>query len=393
MEARYLSETIRHDALEAEKIAFVSGPRQVGKSTLAKELLTSDENYFVYDNEDFRKAWTRSPDHAIENRGNGPIVLDEIHKDRLWKRKVKGLYDSASPKVPIIVTGSARLETYRRGGDSLLGRYIPYRLHPFSVGESARSPNVVTTIDTLITPRFSWSDLLKCGGFPEPFLKGKEAYALRWSRLRLERLVTEDVRDIKVVTDTNSLLLLAELLPSRVGSPLSINSLREDLNRSHSTIANWIDILEALYFCFRISPYSKRVSRSVTQEKKLYLYDILRIPKDDKGARIENLTALHLLKAVHFWNDSGEGEFDLHFLKTRDGKEVDFLITKEKKPWLLVECKSSDTSPSPTLCSFVDLLKPPLAVQLVATDNFYREYPQKAGVKVIGYERFFAQLI
>jgi uncharacterized protein len=391
MENRYLNDIIEKDALALQKMAFVSGPRQVGKSTLAKHLLTSEENYFLFDRESFRREWARSPEKAIESRGPGPIILDEIHKDRFWKRKIKGLYDSFSPDLRLIVTGSARLDLYRKGSDSLLGRYIPYRLHPFSVAENAADP--FEDLSSKKQPRFSWSDLMVCGGFPEPLLRGNKSHARRWSRLRLERIIAEDARDIKAISDLNALLILADLLAERIGSPLSINSLREDLGRSHVTVASWIDILDALYFSFRIPPFSKKISRSVKQEKKLYLYDILRISEDNFGARLENLTALHLLKACHFWTDTGQGEFDLFYVRTRDGKEVDFLVTRDKKPWLLLECKSSESEPSPELRYFTELLRPPFSVQLVGIPDFYKEFPQLGGIKAIGYERFFAQLV
>jgi uncharacterized protein len=391
MKGRYITDIIEHDALLDGKIAFIGGPRQVGKSTLAKQLLTHPENYFLYDRDEFKKAWSRSPEVALSGRSPGPVVLDEIQKDRLWKRKVKGLYDTFGEALPLLITGSARLDHFRKGSDSLLGRYIPYRLHPFSVAELPQAPLV--ELESQGKKNYSWNDLLNLGGFPEPLLKGDLQYAKRWSRLRSERLVAEDSRDIKTVLDVNALSLLAKLLPDRVGSQLSINSLREDLSKNHATVSNWIELLEALYFCFRIPCYSNKISRSIKLEKKLYLYDMLQLSKAPIGVRHENLTALHLLKACDFWTDTGTGHFELHYLRTRDNKEVDFLVTQDGDPWLMVECKSGETSPSLSLIYFSSLLKPTFTVQLVEKKGFDKEFPALGGIRVMSYESFFARMV
>lgn len=389
---RYLTRAIADDALAKGKIAFVSGPRQVGKSTLARSLLTSEANYFLYDDGVFRRRWARSAEDALDSRQPGPVVLDEIHKDRKWKTRLKGLYDKSGKDIPIIVTGSARLDLYRRGSDSLLGRYLPYRLHPFTVAETATPPDPANIL-AHSQVSYPLEDLLILGGFPEPLLGGKEQEARRWSRLRIDRLVLEDSRDLLNISDANALRTLVELLPERVGSLLSINALFEDVGKAYATVRSWLQVLDALYFCFTIRPYAGKLARTLKAEPKLYLFDILRIPAENTARRLENLTALHLLKACQFWTDTAQGDFDLRFVRTRDGWEVDFLVLAERRPWMLVECKTGEKEPSKQLRRFGELLRPKYCMQLVREKRAYRrEYPA-CGVTVIDYESFFAGLL
>jgi hypothetical protein len=368
-------------------MAFISGPRQVGKSTLAKQLLQSKENYFLFDESRFAAEWIKSPQLAVANRSLGPIVLDEIHKDRLWKRRLKGLYDN-HPNTAIIVTGSARLDTYRRGSDSLMGRYLPYRLHPITVAENA-APIQPDHILEITKPRFAWSDLMQLGGFPEPLLAGNEREAQRWSRLRVDQLAFEDVRDFLNLSDHQSFRALLTLIPDRIGSLLSIHALHEDVGKAYATVRNWFHVLESLYFCFTIKPYSKNLRRVNRAEPKLYLFDILRISKELSAKRLENLTALHLLKMCHFWTDTAYGEFNLHFVRNKDGREADFLIVKDQQPWMLIECKSAQKEPASDLLYYQQLLKPKYSIQLIDANNHDRQYPAH-GVRVMDYQRFFA---
>lgn len=386
---RYLGDAIAGDALAAGKMAFVSGPRQVGKTMLGRSLLSDPHNEFSWDDQRFRRAWVRDPLGALATRGSGPVLLDEIHKDRRWKNRVKGLYDLEGRELRIIVTGSARLDLFRRGGDSLLGRYLPYRLHPFSVGERSRP----LTPDRMLAetePVFPFGDLLRLGGFPEPLLGGSEAKARRWSRLRRERLVFEDVRDLRGVHDLQALRVLVDLLPERIGSLLSVHGLREDLGVAYATVREWVAVLEALYHAFMVRPYAGRMARTLKAQPKLYLYDVLEI--EDLAARRENLTALHLLKACHYWTDIAGGAFDLQFLRTKEKEEVDFVVTREKRPWMLVECKSGETSPAPSLVKFARALGTQRNFQLVDRPGYDRHFPQ-ASVRVLHYERFLAGLV
>jgi predicted AAA+ superfamily ATPase len=387
-EARNLAEIIRDDALASRKVAMISGPRQVGKSTLGRSLLEDPGNAYTWDDEGFRRAWSRDPVAALGGRGPGPVLLDEVHKDRLWKRRLKGLYDLRGQDIPMVVTGSARLEVFRRGGDSMMGRYLPYRLHPFSVGEGKTAPEP-DAVGERGKVRHAWGDLLRLGGFPEPLLDGSEARARRWSRLRTERLVGEDVRDLRAVHDHHAMRMLVDLLPARVGSLLSVHALREDVGRADGTVRAWLEVLADLYHCFTVRPWRTKLHRSIKAAPKLYLFDIL--PIADLGARRENLAALHLLKACHLWTDAAHGDFDLHFIRTKDGAEVDFVVSRDRKPWLLVECTSGDTDPDPRLAGFKARLAAPLAFQLVEVaghDRLWRD----AGVRVVEYGRFFSGL-
>lgn len=386
---RYLTEAIRNDAFPLGKMAFLSGPRQSGKTTIARMLLEHTGNEFTWDDEDFRKTWIRSPAQAVAPREEGPILLDEIHKDPRWKQKLKGVYDTTRNAFPIMVTGSARLDIFRKGGDSLLGRYLPYHVHPFSVGETA-SPPSPDEIFSRTRPTFPLDDLLKLGGFPEPLLGGSEARARRWSRLRRERLVAEDIRDLRNIQSLRTLDLLVDLLPSKIGSLLSINSLRQDLGVAHDTVAAWVDTLSSVYLCFRIKPWSKKISRAIRAEPKLFLFDLTQVPEG--GARLENLVALHLLKACDFWTDSAQGEFSLHFIRDRDGNEVDFLLTRDGKPWMLVEVKSNDSHPTTALIKFAANLGTRLNFQVVTRSSMKKTFPD-AGVTVISAETFLAGLV
>lgn len=363
-------------------MAFVSGPRQVGKTTLGRQILTSPVNEFNWDDQRFRRRWVKDQLNTVESRGPGPILLDEIHKDRHWKSRLKG------HEMPIVVAGSARLDLFRRGGDSMMGRYLPYRLHPFSVGEREEPP-APDTILSVRRPTFAFADLLKLGGFPEPLLKGSEAKAQRWSRLRLERLLYEDVRDLRHVRDLQALRILVDLLPERVGSLLSMDSLRHDVGVAYATVHDWIAMLETLYHIFTIRPYAGRLKRTLKAQPKLYLYDILQL--ETPGARRENLAALHLLKACHYWTDAAHGVYELRFLRTKDGAEVDFVVVRNRRPWMLVECRSDDAGPSKALVEFAARLKTEFNTQLVERPEYDRLYPE-LDVRVTDYERFLAGL-
>ena len=388
---RYLEAALKRDALSKGKMAIISGPRQVGKTTLAKSLLQTPDNYYSYDQESFRRKWAKSPEDALALSGLGPVVLDEIHKDRMWKRKLKGIYDTLSNTGPYIVTGSARLDLFRRGSDSLLGRYLPYRLHPITVGERPLAVEPDQLFDARADVYYPLDDLLNLGGFPEPLFSGNQKEAMRWSRLRLDRLVQEDTRDLQLITDLNAFRVLTDLLPERVGSLLSINSLKEDVGKAYATVRSWYQVLEVLYFCFSIKPYHKRINRALRSEPKMYLFDILRIPATAGGARLENITALHLLKGCHYWTDTASGEFDLHFVRDKSKREVDFLVTRDKLPWMLVECKSGLKEPSSSLKYFSEIIKPQFSIQLVREDSFDRYYAESK-IRVMDYESFLRGL-
>src|SRR3989338_3896106 len=336
----------------SEKMVFLGGPRQVGKTTLALKILgeTANEEHPAY------LSWDSPLVPSQLKRGELPpnetcIILDEIHKYLKWRNLVKGLYDTHKSRIQFIVTGSARLDYYRRGGDSLQGRYYFLRLHPFSLREYKHHP---TEQDL--------NRLLTFGGFPEPLLKSDSDHHRLWQRQRLSRVIRDDLRDLEQVKDISLVETLIELLPSKVGSPLSIKSLREDLEVDHKTVSRWLKILENLYVCFRIPPYGSTKIRAVKKEQKLYLWDWSEI--EDEGIRFENFVASHLLKYCHYLEDTEGRKMELRFLRDTDKREVDFVVLKEKKPLFAVECKSGDKAVSPNIQYFSERLPVPVFYQV-----------------------------
>jgi predicted AAA+ superfamily ATPase len=391
---RYLEPEIINDALKDQKIAFITGPRQVGKTTLSENILAhskhANQNYFSWDDEEFRKIWIKSPKNIFA--GNKIIVLDEIHKDRNWKTRLKGLYDQYKKDTQIIVTGSARLDFYRKSGDSLQGRYYPYRLHPFSLNETPSTPNPPTQEwgGTLKTT-YSLTEMLRFGGFPDPFFQQNFEKTKRWQRLYRERMIREDLRDLKEVKDLEQIKTLSYLLEEKVSSALSYESLRQDLKVSFDTVKSWIDLLEAVYFCYRIKPYFKDIKQAIRKEPKLYLFDwsILK----DPGAQFENFIASHLLKSCHAWTDTAKGEFELHYVRDKQKREVDFLVTQNQKPWLLVEVKSSHHQISPALIHYTEILKPKFSIQVVKEIKHEFSSMAHPKIQVMDVRRFLSQLV
>ncbi len=336
---RYLSSYLTKDL--KKKMVFLGGPRQVGKTTLALSLLSSaDESHPAYLNWDVPGVQKQLMAGVLP--GNEPlIVLDEIHKYRSWRNLVKGLYDSNRSRRSFLITGSARLDYYRRGGDSLQGRYHYYRLHPFSLpelGEKASDVELAT--------------LLKFGGFPEPLFSQEPSEWKRWQRERKSRVIREDLLSLEMVKEVSQLDLLVNLLPDRVGSPLSIANIRNDLSVAFETVERWVMILENLYYCFRISPFGPPKLKAVRKEQKLYLWDWSQC--EDPGKRFENMVASHLLKYCHFIEDTSGDEMELRFLKSLTKKEIDFVVMKNKKPLFAVECKSGDRDLSPNIAYFAE---------------------------------------
>jgi predicted AAA+ superfamily ATPase len=363
-DARYLEDPVRADL--REKMVFVAGPRQVGKTTLARRVMGEGRGglYLSWDNRDDRREiraarWPGQP---------SLVVLDELHKWRGWKRWLKGEYDKHRDRLSFLITGSARLDVYRRGGDSLQGRYHHYRLHPFSHNEalgrfSLRDLRPGHELPVRRGAKDTVGALLQFGGFPEPFLAQSVRTHRRWGRERLDRFFREDVRDLEAVRDLSSMELLADLLSTRVASPLSLNALREDLEVSHRAVSHWVDVLERLYFVARIPPYVSARVRALRKMSKAYLWDWSAVV--DPGPRFENLVALHLLKMCHVLQDREGLDVDLAYVRDRTGKELDFLVTFGRKPWFAVETKISDTRIDPAILYFRDRLKIPFVYQAV----------------------------
>jgi predicted AAA+ superfamily ATPase len=386
---RYLTKFIIEDL--SQKMVFIGGPRQVGKTTLALDLVARHFEKAAHFN------WDNRPDRKRIMASDWPgdatlIILDEIHKYKKWKTLVKGEYDKLKGKYKFIITGSARLDIYRQGGDSLQGRYHYYRLHPFTLSEfSDKRGNIEIFKEISMHSQGAYAELTLLdtfGGFPEPLLRQNHRLLRRWHNEKIERLFREDIRDTETVRDIGNMKLLSDLLPDRAGSLLSINSLREDIEVSHRAVSNWLNILESFYYLFRIYPYTGKSIRSIKKEPKLYLWDWSEIEKE--GPRFENLIASHLLKTVHFLRDYEGYKTKLYFLRDTIKREVDFLITVNEKPWIAVEAKLSEEIISPHLKYFKERLKIPFAYQVVKKrdiDRFINE------IRVVSADRFLCGLI
>lgn len=400
---RYICKDIMDLALKRNKMAFISGPRQVGKTTLSKSYQKAFDQ-FIYKNWDestFRKMWTMSPNSIQEEfslakeKESKLVVFDEIHKSKSWKQKIKGIYDELNEEFMIIVTGSARLNIFKKGGDSLMGRYLSFRLHPLSYGEITDSKKLSPeewkkSLFKKSNKSYEQAPLLKLfkfSGFPEPFFANSEKILRIWRKGRNEKIVREDLRDLSRLPELSQVEMLTSLLPMKIGSPLSVQSLREDLEVSHDTVSRWLRYLNELFYFFEIKPWTKSVPRSLKKEGKIYLYDWTEI--EDVGPRFENLVACHLIKACHYWTDTGEGDFDLFYLRNKEKQEIDFVIIKDKKPWLCFEVKVSDTSIDHKVADkFVGYLKCPY-VQIVQSEEIWRADGEKL---VISAARAFAGL-
>lgn len=290
---------------------------------------------------------------------------------------IKGLYDTNKSTVSFLITGSARLDFYRKGGDSLQGRYHYHRLHPFSLLEINAKPN-----------KNDVSELLKWGGFPEPFLRANERFYKRWQRERMQRVIYEDIRDLEHVREVSLLELLLDELPHRVGSPLSIKNLREILQVSHDSVERWISIFERLYLCFRIPPYGARKIRAVKKEQKLYFWDWSQVP--EKGERFENLVACQLLKYCHYLEDSEGYRMELRFLRDTDKREVDFVVLRDKKPLFAVECKSGEKRVNPAIRYFRERTPISRFYQVHLSDKDYGN--AESDVRVLPFHTFCREL-
>ncbi len=386
LENRYLSGPVEEDLLE--KMVFVGGPRQVGKTTLARDCVASKykSSYYSWDKIDQRKkALTGEWNPDVEL-----ILLDEFHKYREWKSWIKGEYDVYKDKYRFLLTGSARLNIYRKGGDSLQGRYHYYTLHPFSYAEiNDFKPQVQPGQELSFKEKGNDLDaLITYGGFPEPFIKQEARFLRRWNNEQVERLFKEDVRELTNIKDIGSLTLLANLLPGKVASILSINSLARDLQVNFRTVSNWLDVFETFYYCFRIAPYQSKMIASVRKEKKLYLWNWSRL--EEEGPKLENLVALHLLKYCDYLYDYEGWKVSLFYLRDSNGREVDFLLTLNQEPWFAVEVKTKETKLSGSLVYFKEKLRIPYCYQIVhrSMDDFI-----KGGIRVMPVEKFLTALI
>ncbi|MBC6415625.1 MAG: ATP-binding protein [Bdellovibrionales bacterium] len=361
---RYLSSYLLKDL--KSKILVITGARQSGKTTLSKHLGLAFD-YLNYDNRKHHKilierSWDREKKY---------IIFDELHKKKHWKRWLKGIYDTEGLPPGMIVTGSARLDTYKRMGDSLAGRFFHFRLHPFDVKEIVNL--------NLAKPEIALNQLLEFGGFPEPFLEAKTSFYGKWKKTQLDVILKQDLISLENVKSLSSIETLVQLLRDRVGSPLSYVSLAEDLNCSPKTVKNWLQILENLYVIFKINPWHKNIARSLVKAPKYYFYDTAQVR--GSSLRLENLLACTLLKEIHFRADVQGQDYELFYLRNKDKKEVDFLIVKDRIPLCMLELKSSKDTLSDGLNLFLRQLKNVKAIQLVQNLEREKTFPNGAEIR------------
>jgi len=346
---RYLEDPIKKDL--GEKIVILSGPRQVGKTTLSRQLVPSYA-YLNYDSSSDRRMIRK----AEWPRDAQIVIFDELHKMKNWKSWIKGIYDTEGIPPGILITGSARLEASRKAGDSLAGRFFSYRLHPLTVKEICAMLGE--------TPEEALDSLVRFGGFPEPYLKKSELSAKRWRRTHIDTIIRQDLLDLERIREIKSVEILIDLLRERVGSSTSFSSLAEDLQVSIPTVKHWLQVLENLYVVFAVRPYHRNIARSILKEPKFYFYDAGAV-EGDLGAKLENVVASALLRELHWLEDTTGSKVSLHYLRDKEKREVDFLALIDNRPSLMVEVKAGEDSFSKSLLRFQGFLKGTEAVQVV----------------------------
>ena len=363
---RHLKKYIKEDL--DKKIILLTGPRQTGKTTLSK-MLKDDYDYFNFDNIDDRlslqeKTWDRSK----------PLVIfDELHKLKNWKSWLKGIYDTEGIPPSIVVTGSAKLDTYKKVGDSLAGRFFQFRLHPLDLKEVKsfiKTENLESELDKL----------LLLGGFPEPFLNGTQRYYNRWKKSHLDIILKQDLIDLENVQQITQIETLIQLLKLRVGSPISYSSLARDLQCSDKTVKRWLTILENMYVLFKVPPFHKNIARAIQKAPKFYFYDTGQVI-GDTGIKLENAVACAIQKEVHFREDCFGEERKLYYLKNKDGKEIDFCVASNAIPSLLIEVKLNDSSLSPNFEKFTKFFPDVKMIQISKILDREKTYPNGAELR------------
>lgn len=364
-----LYHAVLQDHLQRHRqMAFVSGPRQVGKTTTCRGFSGA---YFNWDNAEDRRLLLRGPGALAGSlqldrlRAQAPVVvLDELHKHSKWKTLLKGIFDTHGDRMRLLVTGSSRLDVFRWGGDSLMGRYLLYRMHPWSVAECLRIDLPQREIQSPVeVPSAEWEALWEHGGFPEPFLRRDTRFTRRWRSLRQEQLSREDLREVTQVTDLGRMETFMQLLAERSAQQLIYSNLAQEVQVAVDTARRWIDLLCRMHYGFLVRPWFKNVAKALRKEPKWFLRDWSGLADD--GARAETLVACHLLKAVEGWTDLGLGDFELRYVRDKQKREVDFLVVRDRRPWLLVEVKLTEPILSSALVYFQSQTKATHALQVV----------------------------
>lgn len=369
---RFLTPYLKKDL--PTKIVLLSGPRQSGKTTLAK-MLFQDVEYYNYDLAEDRvalmeKSWRRNCEL---------VIFDELHKLKNWKSWLKGIYDTRGTTPPILVTGSARLDIARKMGDSLAGRFFQYRLHPLDPKEALAS----------MAPEEALDRLMRFGGFPEPFLKGEDVFYQRWRKSHLDIILRQDLLDLENIRNITSIETMIELMRRRIGCPVSYNSLAGDLQRDPKTVKRWLDLLENLYVLFKVSPYHRNIARSLLKEPKYYFYDSGQVTADD-GIKLENIVACALQKELHFLEDTLGRRTSLHYMRDKEGREIDFLVVIDDQPVLMIEVKWADSALSRHFARFAKYLPETPGIQVVG--RLEREKSFESGFSIVSAASWLAGL-
>ena len=371
---RYLQKNVPNDL--KKKMVFITGPRQVGKTFLAKSIQQEFKKSIYLNNDDIEDLKTIQK--RIWPLNTNLIILDEIHKLKNWKNYLKGTFDTRSANQTFLITGSARLDTFRQTGESLAGRYFLYHLNPLSVKELAGTMPAYEAVSALNT----------LGGFPEPFLSSSDEYARRWRQQYYTDIVREDIMDFSRINEIRAIKLLLEMLRKRVGSPLSYVSLAEDIQIAPNTVRKYIDILESLHIIFIVRPYHKNIARSILKEPKIYFYDSGYV-EGNEGTRLENTVATSLLKHIQYLRDANGAELSLHYMRTKDGKEVDFALAQKDSLTHFIEVKLSDSAVDKNLKYFKERYSHVDAVQLVHNIRHDKEINN---IKIIQAGKWLAEL-
>lgn len=381
------------------RMLFIAGPRQVGKTSYVKQKIKElGGSYFNWDEKKVLNAYQEYAEDFFtqDSTKNSLIVFDEIHKRHKWKDILKGVFDAHRESYQFIITGSARLDTFRRSGDSLVGRYFLTHILPISVGDLINLNFCAFTDARSLLERAANTEpqineaeleqLITLSGFPEPFYSGQQSFYDRWSEQHEELLVREDLRDLTQVQNLDGVEKLITLLKPRLASPVSLNSLAEDIEVKQDSIKKWLLQLEKIMLIFKVQPWSKKIQRSIKKSPKVYFYDWASIK--DPGKRFENFIAMQLYKACILLKDRYGLKFELNYIRTYDEQEVDFLISLDSKPWLLIETKLGKPESSNALTKFSKIFKIP-ALILSAQDGFNYK---KENIWFMSANRFLSQL-